>query len=99
MLDTSQKRETLSQSREGFRKSKNRLCTPDTWVTYRDCESILECSPRSVRTHLQRFAELCPIKKIGYRTIRFPLLGVLAVRQKLIEERIARGIREGAHCE
>ena len=67
-----------------------------TEITYDQAAKILDYSPRHTRTLLRKHRDLCPMLKYGYKTIRFPLDGVLAVRMKISETLINRAVASGA---
>jgi hypothetical protein len=54
---------------------------PGPEITYDEAAQLFECSPRQARNILKQHEELCPPRRYGHRTVRFPLAGILAVNK------------------
>lgn len=67
---------------------------PQTEITYAEAAHIIGVSERAVRDVLKKFADLCPAKRYGHRSVMFDLSGVLAVRQARREAALAAATRQ-----
>ena len=56
---------------------------PDTELTYEEAAQFFQCSPRHVRNILKAHAALCPPRRYGHRTVRFPWSGLQRIAAQL----------------